>query len=275
LSIGKGERKEISGFSQLLIKIFCFSPVWFIPLAAMLSLFFIFHNLDSSYIIFKFLQIPAAKLNLSMSMLLFFIRYFLFFLDVFDSLRFYALTGFIIFSCLLMLQIYIAEVYKSYLRTKVMINGAVFVHKYNVIVLCLNAGKEIINWSILFIFVVFGFVIVIYNVLTLRAFRFVPLTMYLCFPIFGFGFIRIFEFTFPRVIEFQDCATKLRALWAMDWSTGPGLHERYWRRRVRALIPIRLHGGMPGYNIFAVCKETQARYYAEIVNYTVAVLMYN
>jgi len=111
---------------------------------------------------------------------------------------------------------------------------------------------------------------VVSNFGTIKLYNVVPLMVYTFFPVDSINALGMSSVCLPPTIQIHEESFKV----IHELQTDVKAWERkVVRRRLKALLPLRIHGGVFNHRMFKVTKSFKGGYYYSIVNYTITMLL--
>jgi len=141
---------------------------------------------------------------------------------------------------------------------------------YNKLIICVNVLQlvEIIGLYYLGSGMLF---LVLFNFIIIRLYNIFPFFFWCVFPVLDVIFIGVIQLTVPQCVAFANLAAK----WKAHLILLAGKRKSpYMRKRTRAMYPLRVNVGVPGYiTLFSFEKTTKVSYYGAILCHTINLTM--
>jgi len=141
---------------------------------------------------------------------------------------------------------------------------------YNKLVLCVNV-LQLVEIIALLLMGAGLIMLVLWNFIIIRMYDFFPFSIWCCFPVLDVIVIGVIQLTIPQCVTFANLAAKWKAHLIL---TADKRRSPYERKRTRAMYPLRVNVGIPGYiNLFSFGKSTKVSYYGAILCHTINLTM--
>jgi len=113
-------------------------------------------------------------------------------------------------------------------------------------------------------------VLVLFHFITIRLYNFFPFYIWVFFPIVSVISVGAIQLTIPQSVKTTILAAQLKAQLIL---TAKKLKSPYMRKRIKAMCPLRINVGFPGYTLLSFSKSTKATYYWEILCHTINLII--
>jgi hypothetical protein len=111
------------------------------------------------------------------------------------------------------------------------------------------------------------------NFVTVRMLHILPMPYFLMFPILMIVELFVLSFGISLGIFVFECSSDFKAKWRPKLGVRP-IVRKYWKMKVEAMQPLKIHGEWNGFNLFVLKKSTLATYwYAVMINFSVTAIL--
>lgn len=119
-----------------------------------------------------------------------------------------------------------------------------------------------------------GFVsIVLFNFVALKMYGVIQMPFYLFYPICSAVTATAIQILLPRMISVYEDSQELIQRWKGSLRQCHVSELKYMTRKLEAVRLVKLHGGLLGFNIYALSKATRSGFNFEMLNYTITALL--
>jgi len=136
-------------------------------------------------------------------------------------------------------------------------------------VICVNV-LQAVEIVALFMMVAGMLILFLFNFIIIRMYHFFPFLIWCFFPVLNVIFIGVIQLIVPQCVSFAILAAKCKAQLILR---AKKQKYPYMIKRTKAVFPLRINVGIPGYVLFMFGKSTKVSYYGGLVCHTINLIM--